>query len=151
MKPTKYPKTYLLRWNPAISSYNAERYNIDVDRFDGYWLMDWSIYEYENLRVGDRYFMVREGDGVNPGIYFCGVFTSEAYPSKDWRGTSRVRYYADMEVWNARPLEQGPWIPTSVLEEAIPAINWRIGHAGELITDEQAKELERLWVEYTQG
>lgn len=141
------PKTYLMRWNPAISSFNAENYNDASERFDGDWCMDWSIFEYKDARKDDRYYMLREGDGENPGIYFHGVFTSDPYEGNDWRGSDRKRYYVDITCLDGRATEKGAWITPEELEAIIPEINWLSGHSGELLTDEQAEKLDALWSE----
>lgn len=141
------PKTYLLRWNPAISSFKAEYHDDAIEKYGGDWGMDWSVYEWQEAKEGDIFYMLREGDGVAPGIYYRGYFSSDPYVDDDWRGSDHKRHYVDIECHDGRPMSEGAWITTDELEAAIPGINWRKGHSGELMTAEQATILDRLWNE----
>ncbi len=138
------PNTYLLRWNPAISSFTLDNYIKAVDDYDGEFDMNWSIYEYENAYEGDRYYMIRVGEGET-GIVWRGVFTSDPYKSHDWAGTSRQRYYVDIECMDATHPDRRPHITIPQLQAAIPGIDWNRGHSGVLLTDEQARKLDELW------
>lgn len=139
------PKTYILRWNPAISSFKAEAYEEATAKYNGNWCVDWSIYEYQEARNGDHFYMLREGDGQDPGIYCHGIFRSDPYENEDWAGTSRRRMYVDCDCLDCRPLRYGAWITPEELEEAIPDINWRRGHSGQLLTPDQAQKLDAIW------
>lgn len=141
-------KTYLLRWNPAISSFKSEFHDDAVKKYDGKWCMDWSVFEWQDAHVGDHFYMLREGDGVNPGIYYRGFFDSEPYEDDDWRGSGQQRHYVDICCLDGRLMNEGAWITPEQLEESIPEINWRKGHSGELLTLKQADALNRLWDEY---
>ena len=57
---------------------------------------DWSVYESQKAHEGDRFFMVRVGEG-NTGVFAAGRFTSEPYKSEDWSGKGREVYYMKME------------------------------------------------------
>lgn len=138
-------KTYLLRWNPAISSYTLSDYTECLEKYNGNWRMNWSIWDWKDTEEGDRFFMLREGDGVNPGIVFRGIFTSAPYESGDWRGTDSKRHYVDVECWDASNPNETAMLSPEELEKTIPEINWRKGHSGELLTDEQTAALEALW------
>lgn len=141
------PKTYLLRWNPAISSFSIENYMVLCSDKYEVWDMDWSVWEWQEAKNGDRFYMLREGDGINPGIVFRGVFTSDPYPGPDWRRQGIPRHYVDLECFDGVVLpEQSPWLTPDELEKAIPDINWRKGHSGELLTPKQADELYQLWI-----
>jgi hypothetical protein len=141
----RFPKTYLLRWNPTISSFKLEHYRQAMaDRPDGFGL-DWSIYEWEEAHDGDRYYMLRTGDD-KAGIVFHGVFTSEPYEGKDWAGQKgKTRRYMDMDCYDCVPADQKPPVDIEMLEKEIPEIDWRKGHSGELLTEEVADKLNELW------
>ncbi len=143
----RMPKTYLMRWNPAISSFKLDEYRNAVVEYDGEFYMNWSIYEYEEAQEGDVYYMLRVGEG-NTGIVWRGVFTSDTYLSHDWAGTSKKRYYVDITCEEAAHPESRPHMTTEELQEAIPDIDWTKGHSGELLTEEQAQKLEELWDRY---
>ena len=71
--------TFILKWNPAISSYTMERLDNDMSEWaEGYWSddFDWSVHEWQKAHKGDRFFMVRVGEG-NTGVFAAGRFTSD--------------------------------------------------------------------------
>ena len=141
-------KTFILMWNPAISSVTIHNHidSIQMINEEGF---NWSVYEWEKAHEGDRFFMVRVGDG-NTGIVMSGVFTSEPYTDKDWNRIrqSREIYYMDMQPNFIVNPETMPIITTAQLQEAIPDFEWTKGHSGTLLNEEQAQKLEKLFAEY---
>lgn len=143
-EPIRHAKTYLLRWNPTISSFKLETYRqATIECPDGFGF-DWSVYEWENAQKGDRYFMLRTGD-ENAGIVFRGIFTSDPYEDKDWAGQGKQRHYMKMDCYDCVPADQKPPIDIELLEKEIPEIDWRKGHSGELLSEETADKLNDLW------
>ena len=72
----RMPKTFILMWNPSISSYTMERFEDDLrDMTDGRTPEDfnWSVWDYENVKEGDKFFMVKVGPGTN-GVVISGIF-----------------------------------------------------------------------------
>ena len=137
-------RTYLLRWNPSISSFTERDYEECVANMQGgMFRMNWSIYEWEEARKGDSFYMMRVGDD-KAGIVFYGYFLSDPYTGEDWKGTSRRRCYVDMICSNPSPADDAPLIPLAKLKEAIPSIDWDKGHSGELLTDEVAEAIGKL-------
>lgn len=137
-------KTYLMRWNPFISSFKEKDFEECVaNMVHGMFRMNWSIYEWEEARRGDMFFMMRVGDD-NSGIVFLGQFISDPYPSDDWAGSTKRRMYVDMVCMN--PVEPGtkPRISLEKLQKEIPEINWSKGHSGELLSKEVADKLDAL-------
>lgn len=143
--PVKEKKhnTYLLRWNPGISSFTLDAYHDALERFHGDFAMDWSIYEWENAHKGDTFYMLAVGDGPT-GVMFRGVFTSEPYEGGDWAGNGKKRHYIDIACEDASEPDE-PHITLAQLEEAMPDFEWRRGHSGALLTDEQVEILDSLW------
>ena len=143
----KEPKTYLMRWNPAISSFTEKDYEKCVEnRMHGMFRMNWSIREWEEARRGDFFYMLRTGD-EKAGIVFSGQFTSDPYPSDDWAGSSKRRMYVDMICMN--PVEPGtkPSLSLERLQKEIPSSDWTKGHSGILLSDNMAKRLDKIWEE----
>ena len=141
------PKTYLMRWNPAISSFTEKDYEECVEnRVHGMFRMNWSIREWEEARRGDFFYMLRTGD-EKAGIVFSGQFTSDPYPSDDWAGSSKRRMYVDMICMN--PVEPGtkPSLSLERLQKEIPSSDWTKGHSGILLSDNMAKRLDKIWEE----
>ena len=63
------PKKYLMRWNPSISSFAESDYeNCLENMVHDMFRINWSIYEWEEARRGDMFYMLRVGDG-KAGIY----------------------------------------------------------------------------------
>lgn len=140
------PKTYLLRWNPKISSFKLKHYrDAMTQRPDGFGF-DWSIYEWEDAHEGDRYYMLRTGDD-KPGIVWRGIFTSDPYEGEDWAGQGKKRYYMDMDCFGCVPADEQSPMTIEMLEKAIPSIDWRKGHSGQLLSDEDAEKLDKMWEE----
>lgn len=140
----EHPKTYLLRWNPGISSFKLHDYRRAITRYPDGFHFNWSVYEWENAHKGDRFYMLRTGDD-KAGIVFRGVFTSEPYPGDDWAGKGRQRYYMDMDCNDCAPADALPPLSVEELEKALPGIDWRRGHSGQLLSKEDADVLERMW------
>ena len=138
------PKTYLMRWNPSISSFREKDYEKCVENMvHGMFRMNWSIYEWEEARIGDLFYMMRVGDD-KAGVVFSGQFISDPYPADDWAGTTKRRMYVDMICTN--PVEPGakPRISLEKLQKAIPDFEWSKGHSGALLSEEVATKLENL-------
>lgn len=145
VEPIRSSKTYLLRWNPTISSFKLDDYRDVLSKYPGGFSgMNWSVYEWEKAHKGDHYYMLRTGDD-KAGIVFRGVFTSDPYPGEDWAGNGKQRYYMDMDCYDCLPADEQSAITIETLEKSIPSIDWRRGHSGELLSSEDADRLNELW------
>ena len=142
--------TFILKWNPAISSYTMERLDNDMAEWaEGYWSddFDWSVYEWQKARKGDRFFMVRVGEG-NTGVFAAGRFTSDPFKDEDWSGKGREVYYMQMEFETVFHPERAEIITTEELERELPHLDWRKGHSGQMLDAESAERLELMWRDY---
>ena len=144
VEPMHSPKTYLLRWNPAISSFKLETYREATTECPNGFGFNWSIYEWEEAHENDRYYMLRTGD-ENAGIVWRGIFTSNPYEDEDWAGQGKQRHYMKMDCYDCVPADQKPPLNIELLEKEIPEIDWRKGHSGQLLTEEVADKLNELW------
>ncbi|MBO4802716.1 MAG: hypothetical protein J5545_12770 [Bacteroidaceae bacterium] len=137
-------KTYLMRWNPSISSFKEKNFEECVENMvHGMFRMNWSIYEWEEARRGDLFFMMRVGDD-KAGIVFSGQFISDPYPLDDWAGTNKRRMYVDMIVTNSVEPGEKPFLSLEELQQAIPELEWAKGHSGVLLSDEIIDALVEL-------
>lgn len=139
------PRTYLMRWNPAISSFKEKDFEACVEnQVHGMFRMNWSIYEWQEARRGDQFYMLRTGDD-KAGIAFNGQFISDPYPGEDWAGSTKRRMYVDMVCTN--PMEPGkkPHVTLEELQEAIPDFEWSKGHSGALLPEEVTTAMNDLW------
>lgn len=142
--------TFILRWNPSVSSYTMERLNDDMAEWAaGYWDndFDWSVHEWQKARRGDRFFMVRVGEG-RTGLFAAGRFTTDPFRGDDWSGKGREVYYMQMEFETVFHPERADIISTEELECEIPNIDWRNGHSGEMLDAESTERLELMWRDY---
>ena len=136
-------RTYLMRWNPTISSFTEKDFEACMEnRVHGMFRMDWSIYEWQEARRGDFFYMMRTGDD-KAGIVFSGQFLSDPYPADDWAGSTKRRMYVDMICYNAES-GSAPHISLEKLQAAIPAKEWQKGHSGELLSEEITTQLDEI-------
>lgn len=137
-------KSYLMRWNPSISSFTEKDFEECVeDMVHGMFRINWSIYEWEEARRGDMFFMMRVGDD-KAGIVFSGQFISDPYPGDDWAGTTKRRMYVDMIITNSVEPGAVPRVSLEKLQEAIPEFEWAKGHSGVLLTEDIVTKLDEM-------
>lgn len=142
--------TFILMWNPAISNYTMDRFEEDLrDMADGFMPIDfnWSVWDHDQARDGDRFYMVKVGPGTN-GIVMSGTFISEPYQGEDWSGKGRAVFYMDMEIDEMIHPDRCPILTCEQLAEEIPVFEWNGGHSGRILTEEQAEKLAILWDQY---
>ena len=147
------PRTFVMRWDPDISSFKVTDYEMDMQCFyedclkgpssSGFYY-DWSIWDYKKVHVGDRFYMLKVGKG-NTGIVMSGIITGTPYKDVDWSGKGRdVRYVRIMPDCMLHP-DKAPMVTTQVLDEALPMVNWNEGHSGVMLNEEQAEKFSELW------
>ncbi len=150
-KANFHPKTYILRWNPDISSFTRDAY-AGMTAKNNDFAMDWSIYDWQDAKLGDFFFMVRvgkesEADGT-AGIVFRGEIVTPPYLAPDWndgKGSRPFRHYVDISCRHCAPVDGKPCISLAQLNEAIPEIDWGRGHSGVLLSPDVAARLSELW------
>ncbi len=143
-------KTFILKWNPDISSYTMKRFEDDLDDLADGWELedfDWSVWEWEKASKGDKFYMVRVGAG-NTGIVMSGVFTSDPYLAEDWSGRGRKVYYMLMDIHVMIHPDRSPLLTTEELAALIPDMEWSKGHSGQLLDPANADKLDKAWEEY---
>ena len=139
-------RTFILMWNPDISSVKLEDHNKDIPNMvTGYF--NWSVFEHEKAHKGDRFFLVRCGEGKT-GVVMSGFFDTNPYLGKDWSGRGRKVYYMDLVLNAILNPEVAPMVTTGELQDAIPDFNWHGGSSGRLLTEKQAKTMENIWRKY---
>ncbi len=137
-------KTFVLMWNPAISNYKESDFNEACA--DGTYMLSWSIWDYKAVEIGDRFYMVRVGEG-NTGIVMAGTIISEPYTDEDWSGRGRQVYYADLDIEYLSEFDH-PFISTEQLMQDFPGFEWRHGHSGQVLPANIADKLEKSWLQY---
>ncbi len=144
-------KTFILMWNPAISNFKKNDYE---DLFGGFSFCDysfsWSIWDYNQVEIGDRFFMARVGDG-NTGILMSGKIVSLPNVERDWSGRGRKVYYADLVIDYMFPFADKPPLTTAELAKELPGFEWDHGHSGRVLPKEMEEKLEELWSKAIEG
>ena len=138
-------KTFILFWNPGISSYTIERLREDLDAEQH--VGNWSVWEHKKAHKCDRFFMVRCGEGKT-GICMSGFFSSEPYQDEDWSGKGREVYYMDLRADIVIDPDILPILSTEILSQKIPSFDWSGGHSGRLLLAQKARKLEKLWKDF---
>ncbi len=143
------PNTYIMRWNPSISNYKMEDFENDMD-----WILDeeqalnWSIWDYQDAKIGDRFFMLKVGTG-RTGIVMEGTIVSAPYRDEDWSGRGREVYYVYLKPnCIIHPERSETMLTTEQLSEQIPEVHWNEGHSGEKLSRKQAIKLSTLWEDH---
>ena len=144
-----FRKTFIMRWNSDISNHRMVDFEDSMADFNDVGLYyDWSIWDFKKVHVGDKFYMIRTGNGVN-GVVMKGTLTDIPYADEDWSGKGRKVYYVRMSLSHIIHPDKAPLVlTTDTLSTAIPGFNWKEGHSGEMLADEEANLLDRLWEEY---
>ena len=135
---------YMLQWNPAISNFSEKDFEERLKNMvHGMFCLGWSIYEWQEARRGDLFYMLRTGDD-KAGIAFSGLFTSNPYPGDDYTGSNKRRMYVNIVCMN--PMEPGgkPSLTLEKLQAAIPSIDWSKVNSGTLLSEEIAAQIDEL-------
>lgn len=143
-------KTVILKWNPAFSSYSMLHYLNDLYmlREDGISDYNWSVWNWNKIHEGDRFFWLKVGMYGQTGIVASGTITSEPYKDKDWSGKGRETYYVDFLPNVLLNPDVLPILTCAELEKTIPDFEWAKGHSGLVLSDEQAQKLEDAWTAF---
>lgn len=144
-----FRKTFIMRWNTDISNYKLSEFEDAMeDFFDEGFYYDWSIWDHQKAHIGDKFYMIRTGEGAN-GVVMRGTIIGTPYSDEDWSGKGRKVYYIRMSLSNMIHPERTPLLlTTDELTQAIPDFNWKGGHSGEILSDAQADKLEEAWRDY---
>ena len=139
-------QTFVLMWNPEISSFTKEDFNaLHATMTDAKKpTLNWSIHEWENCHKGDRFVMVRCGRSGG-GLVMAGRFASAPYAGDDWGKQGKPRHCADLEI-RAMFNPDEPLLTTDELREAIPDFDWAGGHSGRVLTTEQSQILDATYM-----
>ncbi|MCM1517329.1 MAG: hypothetical protein NC117_01630 [Pseudoflavonifractor sp.] len=135
--------TFLLRWNPAISSFD-DKDLMHLIEYYPFAPLNWSIWDYHMANAGDSFYMMRVGDNL-PGIMMSGCFSSNPRKAQDWSGKGRPTFYCDLNIGYVADPSSMPFIPLSVLQKEIPEFGWASGHSGILLEKSVANKLDELW------
>ena len=137
--------TVILKWNPAVSSYNLIRFLDDIAQ--KVHESDWSIWEHERVRSGDTFYMVKVGHGQT-GIVMRGKIISDPVTDEDWSGRGRRTFYCDYDAEIMINPDTFRILSSDALRDNIPEFDWTGGHAGVVLNERAAAVLETMWRAY---
>lgn len=135
-------KMFVLRWNPAISSYKMKTHKSlcrDIKKNNSLF-MNWSVYEWDLLCFGDA-FITQQVGSENDGIAVIGKFVSRCFEEESWRDDGTKIHYADIEIFYAFDREKEKVLGAEELERDFPNIDWHGGHSGMMLKTEDAERL----------
>jgi len=138
--------TVILKWNPAISSYRMIDFLDDIVQNNT--KSDWSIREYEKVRKGDRFYMLKVGQGAT-GIVMRGEITSDP-DGDDWSQQGCKRYYSNYKAEIMINPDTFALLTGEMLQDNIPGFDWSGGHSGMVLDEKQSAVLEQMWKAYLQ-
>ena len=143
-------KTVIFKWNPAFSSYSMlhylhDMYNLRLSDESDY---NWSVWDWQQISKGDRFYWVKVGMYGQTGIVASGTITSKPYKGEDWSGRGRETYYVDFLPNLLLNPDALPILTCHELEQTIPDFEWAKGHSGLVLSDDQAARLDHLWKEF---
>lgn len=155
--------TFILFWNPAISSYKLDEYREFLSQRPDYYDFNWSVWEHEKAEDGDEFYMVRCKNKPVPGkvnqygkqlwepcfdettgICMAGHFCSMPWEGVDWSGKGRPTYYMDLDIDHASDPDKCVILSTEELMAAIPEFDWKGGHSGRKLDDASAEKLHAM-------
>ncbi len=146
-----FRKTFIMRWNTDISNYKLCEFEEAMDDFaDDFFYYEWSVWDYQKVHWGDKFYMIRTGKGKH-GVVMRGTIIGMPYPDEDWSGKGRRVYYVRMRLSHMiHPEKALLLLTTDDLGKAIPEFNWEEGHSGVILGDAMAKQLDDLWHDYVE-
>ena len=146
-----FRKTFIMRWNTDISNYKLCEFEEAMDDFaDDFFYYEWSVWDYQKVHWGDKFYMIRTGKGKH-GVVMRGTIIGMPYPDEDWSGKGRRVYYVRMRLSHMiHPEKSLLLLTTDDLGKAIPEFNWEEGHSGVILGDAMAKQLDDLWHDYVE-
>lgn len=135
-------------WNPDISNVKESDYNRD---FRSGAFSNWSIYEYEDVKEGDDFYMVICGS--KNAVIARGVITSQPWEGDDWSPKyRRPIYYVELDTFVAvNPFLTDVLLTADNVAREIPDFNWYGGHAGRRLEDKNAATLAVLFEKYVKA
>ena len=134
-------KLFLLRWNPAISSWKDVDFRkaLAACRAGSDCVLNWSIRDWDKVERGDWALLCRVGCGDDDGIVMAGRFTGAVFEEDSWHRDGTKCHYADADMVFVNDPAVSGLIGAVDLERIAPGVDWRGGHSGVLVPQEGAE------------
>ena len=127
--------TFILRWNPNISSYKMETHLEVVShakmgnvphRFD------WSVQDWQKVKDGDMVILLQVGTDSD-GIAMIGKIKGKPEADESWREDGSKTHYVYIKIFDAYNPSEFKELLAENFENEFDKIKWHKGHSGELI------------------
>ena len=135
--------TFILRWNPNISSYKMETHLQVVGhakRMDFPQSFDWSVFEWQKVKDGDMVILLQVGTDSD-GIAMIGKIMGKPQADESWRKDGSKAHYVYIEIFDAYITTEFKELLAENFENEFDKIKWHKGHSGELIDKATADRL----------
>lgn len=135
--------TFILRWNPNISSYKMEQHLYLVSHIRKMEIpvhFDWSIYDWHKAKDGDMVILLQVGTD-DDGIAMIGKIAGAPVADDSWRKDGIKVHYVNITIFDAFNPSVQKEFRAENFENEFDEINWHKGHSGELIDKSVAKRL----------
>lgn len=140
-------KAYLLTWNPARYSESQLKDRIDKPKPDGHVSFGWSSGNNRSMEVGERVFLLRQGEATKRGLVGVGTVIGAPEQRPHWDVVRRAQgdqsWIVDVR-WEA--IDVDPMVEVSMLkQETGDERLWSTQVGGVAIDPQTRSRLERLW------
>ena len=141
--------TYLLTWSPKKWRWTDLSKRIGEIERKGFCVTDWSCGNNKSIAVGDRLFLLRQGEEPR-GIVGAGRALSRPYEEIHWREEKarrgRTTMYLKVRWETLLNPETESIFPREWLNEGLLSkVNWNTQISGISIRPEAAEMLEERW------
>lgn len=137
-------RLFLLRWNPAVSSYGEEEFwgDFGTVRRGHPAPMDWNARDWRDIREGDWALWCRVG-GERDGVVGLWRFTGVVREGTSWRGDGKTLHYALGEIMMVQEPAETGLFGAEEMAAVAPELDWHGGHAGVRVEGAVAERVAR--------
>ena len=135
--------TFILRWNPNISSYKMETHLEVVahaKKMEFPQSFDWSVFEWQKVKDGDMVILLQVGTDSD-GIAMIGKIMGKPQADESWRKDGSKAHYVYIEIFDAYITTEFKELLAENFENEFDKIKWHKGHSGELLDKATADRL----------
>jgi hypothetical protein len=140
-------RAYLLTWNPAKSPNDYLVRTASELRRDQVVEDDWSCGNNKHIEVGDRVFLLRQGNDL-PGIMASGWVTKGSFSARSWEAAKRRKgikaWYVELE-WEKLVIPEKGLSRAQLVGSILPATLLKSAASGVRVPPELTERLERRW------
>ncbi len=146
--------TYLLAWNPKRCQWDDLAKTSDAVKA-GETFITWSCGNSKRIQKGDRVFLIRLGEQPK-GIFASGIVTIGSHEGLHWddkkAAFGETCMFVKVCLDTLLDPESETILPRELLDEArFSGMHWDTQMSGVRVPEPVATELEKVWIEFTEG